>query len=82
MTDLDKPFNACVHALITLGRAFNAEMDANRNDYAMKSAKATLVLVKADAHDLAMAIEKLAKRDALFIADAIQFLAKIRTETA
>jgi hypothetical protein len=79
MTDPNKPFHACVHALITLGRAFNAEMDTDRDDYALKCAKATLVLAKAHPPDLAMAIEKLAKRDALFIADAIQILAKIKT---
>ena len=81
MTDTKTPFNACVRALITLGRGFNAEMDADRDDYAIKCAEATLVLVKAHPPDLAMAIEKLAVRDALFIADAIQILAMIRTRT-
>jgi hypothetical protein len=74
------PVEACGHALIPIGRGFHAEMDADRNAYATKCAEATVVLVKAQAPDLAMAIEALAKQGhSLFIAEAIQILARIKT---
>jgi hypothetical protein len=74
---MEHEIQACVAAIMTLGRGRNGErFDDERDEYARARASAAQVLMTVDTAPLADAIKRLAVADAARVADAIRSLAR------
>jgi len=74
-----KGWGLLADAIVLMGRAFDPDLDLDRNDYARKCATATGLISNANNRKLAEAISRLVdEKDAKSVADAMKSLARIK----